>query len=168
MADQGSRKGDRAFLGHSWPQWTLEVRLTSEMSEAVGASGCGLVATASERGSCIVETTAAVLDDEHLVFAVDTGSATMENIWHQSAADVGVVDSSRGLGFRFSGAARAHVAGDRYARGLEILRRRGYPIEDDDVAVIELHVDRADPLGPRVREQLAAAAEGRARDNGWN
>jgi predicted pyridoxine 5'-phosphate oxidase superfamily flavin-nucleotide-binding protein len=86
----------------------------------------------------------AVWDDDHLIFADIRSPRTVENLRHNPAIEVNVVDPISRKGYRFKGTGAVLVEGDRFDEAVEFYRERGTtnPIR----AVVLVEVERALPL----------------------
>ena len=110
--------------------------LTDEMKQVVRQQRLGFIATVCPDGSPNLSPkgTATVWDDDHLVFA-DLGSpVTIENLGHNPACEINVVDTFLRKGYRFKGTAQVLTGGelfdeinDAYATGSHGIRRSGLP-----------------------------------------
>ena len=81
--------------------------LTDDMKRVVRQQRLGFVATVCPDGSPNLSPkgTAAVWDDDHLVFADLASPVTMANLRHNPAVEINVVDVFSRKGYRFKGAA---------------------------------------------------------------
>ena len=110
--------------------------LTEDMQRVVRQQRLGFIATVCPDGSPNLSPkgTATVWDDDHLVFA-DLGSpVTIENLGHNPACEINVVDTFLRKGYRFKGTAEVVTSGDlfdvindAYATGSRGIRRTGLP-----------------------------------------
>ncbi|MCH7736376.1 MAG: pyridoxamine 5'-phosphate oxidase family protein [Chloroflexi bacterium] len=112
--------------------------LTDDMKRVVRQQRMGFMATVCPDGSPNLSPkgTATVWDDDHLVFA-DLGSpVTIENLGHNPACEINVVDTFLRKGYRFKGTAEVLTGGElfdqihkAYATGSHGIRRSGLPAE---------------------------------------
>ncbi|MCH9018715.1 MAG: pyridoxamine 5'-phosphate oxidase family protein [Chloroflexi bacterium] len=110
--------------------------LTDDMKRVVRQQRMGFMATVCPDGSPNLSPkgTATVWDDDHLVFA-DLGSpVTIDNLGHNPACEINVVDTFLRKGYRFKGTAQVLTGGDlfdeiktAYATGSHGIRRSGLP-----------------------------------------
>ena len=125
--------------------------LTEEMKRVVRQQRLGFMATVCSDGSPNLSPkgTATVWDDDHLVFA-DLGSpVTIENLGHNPACEINVVDTFLRKGYRFKGTAQVLTGGelfdeinDAYTTGSHGIRRSGLPA----VRYVLMTVTKAAPL----------------------
>ena len=82
--------------------------LTEDMQHVVRQQRIGFVATVCPDGSPNLSPkgTAAVWDDDHLLFADLASPVTMANLRHNSAIEINLVDLFSRKGYRFKGVAR--------------------------------------------------------------
>ena len=82
--------------------------LTEDMKRMVGQQRLGFIATVCPDGSPNLSPkgTAAVWDDDHLVFADLASPVTMTNLRQNPALEINVVDVFSRKGYRFKGTAR--------------------------------------------------------------
>lgn len=110
--------------------------LTDDMKRVVRQQRMGFMATVCPDGSPNLSPkgTATVWDDDHLVFA-DLGSpVTIDNLGHNPACEINVVDTFLRKGYRFKGTAQVLTGGGlfdeikaAYATGSHGIRRSGLP-----------------------------------------
>ena len=110
--------------------------LTDDMKRVVRQQRLGFIATVCPDGSPNLSPkgTATVWDDDHLVFA-DLGSpVTIENLGHNPACEINVIDTFLRKGYRFKGTAQVLTGGDlfdeikeAYATGSHGIQRSGLP-----------------------------------------
>jgi hypothetical protein len=114
--------------------------LTKEVQRFVLEQRLGYHATVNPDGTPNLshKGTTSVYDDDHLFFADIRSPRTVENLRRNPAIEVNVVDVFSRRGYRFKGKATVRVADDVHARGLELLRERGYRAFDDRVKAIVL------------------------------
>ena len=97
--------------------------LTDDMKRVVRQQRLGFVATVCPDGSPNLSPkgTAAVWDDDHLVFADLASPVTMENLRHNPAVEINIVDVFSRKGYRFKGLARIIEQAEEPALSAEIL-----------------------------------------------
>ncbi len=110
--------------------------LTDDMKRVVRQQRMGFMATVCPDGSPNLSPkgTATVWDDDHLVFA-DLGSpVTIENLGHNPACEINVLDTFLRKGYRFKGTAEILTSGDlfdeiedAFTTGSHGIRRSGLP-----------------------------------------
>ena len=110
--------------------------LTDDMKRVVRQQRMGFMATVCPDGSPNLSPkgTATVWDDDHLVFA-DLGSpVTIENLGHNPACEINVLDTFLRKGYRFKGTAEILTCGDlfdeiedAFTTGSHGIRRSGLP-----------------------------------------
>ena len=112
--------------------------LTDDMKRVVRQQRMGFMATVCPDGSPNLSPkgTATVWDDDHLVFA-DLGSpVTIENLAHNPAFELNVLDAFVRKGYRFKGTAQIVTEGaifdeikEAYTTGSRGIQRSGLPAE---------------------------------------
>ena len=110
--------------------------LTDDMKRVVQQQRMGFMATVCPDGSPNLSPkgTATIWDDNHLVFA-DLGSpVTIENLGHNPACEINVLDTFLRKGYRFKGTAEILTCGDlfdeiedAFTTGSHGIRRSGLP-----------------------------------------
>ena len=110
--------------------------LTDDMKRVVRQQRMRFMATVCPDGSPNLSPkgTATIWDDDHLVFA-DLGSpVTIENLGHNPACEINVLDTFLRKGYRFKGTAEILTGGDlfdeiedAFATGSHGIRRSGLP-----------------------------------------
>ena len=110
--------------------------LTDDMKRVVRQQRMGFMATVCPDGSPNLSPkgTATIWDDDHLVFA-DLGSpVTIENLGHNPACEINVLDTFLRKGYRFKGTAEILTGGDlfdeiedAFATGSHGILRSGLP-----------------------------------------
>jgi len=110
--------------------------LTDDMKRVVRQQRMGFMATVCPDGSPNLSPkgTATIWDDDHLVFA-DLGSpVTIENLSHNPACEINVLDTFLRKGYRFKGTAEILTSGDlfdeiedAFTTGSYGIRRSGLP-----------------------------------------
>jgi predicted pyridoxine 5'-phosphate oxidase superfamily flavin-nucleotide-binding protein len=88
--------------------------------------------------------TTAVWDDDHLVFADIRSPRTIENLRHNPAIEVNVVDPISRKGYRFKGTGTVLTEGSQFDEALAFYRRRG--VTNEIRAVVHVQVGSALPL----------------------
>ena len=110
--------------------------LTDDMKRVIWQQRMGFMATVCPDGSPNLSPkgTATVWDDDHLVFA-DLGSpVTIDNLEHNPACEINVLDTYLRKGYRFKGTAQIVTEGDlfeeikeAYTTGIHGIQRSGLP-----------------------------------------
>jgi predicted pyridoxine 5'-phosphate oxidase superfamily flavin-nucleotide-binding protein len=85
--------------------------------------------------------TTAVWDDDHLVFADIRSPRTVENLRHNPAIELNVVDPFSRKGYRFKGTGTAFTEGPLFDEVLASYRRRG--VANEIRAIVLVEVERA-------------------------
>ena len=88
--------------------------------------------------------TTAVWDDDHLVFADIRSPRTVENLRHNPAIEINVVDPISRKGYRFKGTGTVLTEGSLFEEALAFYRGRG--VANEIRAVVLVKVERAMPL----------------------
>ena len=88
--------------------------------------------------------TTAVWDEEHLVFADIRSPRTSENLRHNPAIEINVVDPILRKGYRFKGTGTVLTEGSMFDEVLAFYRRRGLVREIRSAVLVK--VERALPL----------------------
>ena len=110
--------------------------LTDDMKRVVRQQRMGFMATVSSDGTPILSPkgTSTVWDDDHLVFANLGSPVTIENLSHNPACELNVLDAFLRKGYRFKGTAELLTSGDlfdeiqdAYATGSHGIQRSGLP-----------------------------------------
>lgn len=140
--------------------------LTDDMKRMVREQRLGFVATVCPDGTPNLSPkgTTTVWDDDHLVFAHLYSPNTIENVRHNPAVEINVVDVVTRKGFRFKGSAEVLTAGPVFDRVLSMYRGEGGhdPLRDADrrvQAVVLVRVERALPLISPAYDDGASEAE---------
>ena len=125
--------------------------LTDDMKRVVRQQRMGFMATVCPDGSPNLSPkgTATIWDDDHLVFA-DLGSpVTIENLGHNPACEINVLDTFLRKGYRFKGTAEILTGGDlfdeiedAFATGSHGIRRSGLPAK----RYVMITVNKAAPV----------------------
>lgn len=119
---------------------------TEAMRRVVQEQRLGFVATVCPDGTPNLSPkgSTTVWDDDRLIFADIRSPRTVENLRHNPAIEVNVVDPISRKGYRFKGTGAVLMEGDRFDEAVEFYRERGaaYPIR----AVVLVEVERALPL----------------------
>ncbi len=110
--------------------------LTDDMKRVVRQQRMGFMATVCEDGTPNLSPkgTSTVWDDDHLVFANLGSPVTIENLSHNPACELNVLDSFLRKGYRFKGTAEILTNGDlfeeindAYTTGSRGIQRSGLP-----------------------------------------
>ena len=117
--------------------------LTEEMRRVVDEQRLGFAATVCPDGSPNLSPkgTTAVWDDDHLVFADIRSPGTVENLRHNPAIEINVVDPILRKGYRFKGTATVLTEGPQFDAAVARYRQRGTrnPIQ----SMVLIKVERA-------------------------
>ncbi len=125
--------------------------LTDDMKRVVRQQRLGFMATVCPDGSPNLSPkgTATVWDDDHLVFADLASPVTIENLVHNPACEINVVDTFLRKGYRFKGTAEILSSGDlfdeiagAYVTGSHGIQRLGLPAK----RYVLMTVTKAAPL----------------------
>ncbi len=143
--------------------------LTAEMKQLVEVQRLGYVATVCPDGTPNLSPkgTAAVWDDDHLVFADIRSPDSVANIRQNPTVEVNVVDPIVRKGYRFKGNAEVLSSGSMFDDIVAFYRKRGVssPIRH----VVLVRVKRALPLVSPAYDSGATEEEVRARwDRYWS
>src|SRR5215217_1392312 len=103
----------------------------------------------------------AVWDDHHLIFADIRSPGTVENLRHNPAIEINVVDPISRKGYRFKGTGMVLTEGDLFDEALAFYRRRG--VANEIRAVVLVDVERALPLTSPAYDLGASEEEVRER-----
>jgi predicted pyridoxine 5'-phosphate oxidase superfamily flavin-nucleotide-binding protein len=127
--------------------------LTEEMKRVVRQQRLGFVATVCPDGTPNLSPkgTITVWDDDHLVFAHLYSPNTVENLRHNPAIEINVVDVVTRKGFRFKGTGQVLTEGPQFEQIMGIYRGETgrVPLRDANQrvqAVVLVKVERALPL----------------------
>jgi predicted pyridoxine 5'-phosphate oxidase superfamily flavin-nucleotide-binding protein len=127
--------------------------LTKDMKRVVREQRLGFVATVCPDGTPNLSPkgTTSVWDDDNLVFAHLYSPNTIENLRHNPAVEINVVDPIVRKGYRFKGTAQVLTEGPLYQQIMAMYRgEEGHdPLRDADGrvrAVVLVKVERALPL----------------------
>jgi uncharacterized protein len=117
--------------------------LSGDMKRVVDEQRLGYAATVCPDGTPNLSPkgTTAVWDDDHLVFADIRSPRTVENLRHNQAIEVNVVDPISRKGYRFKGTGKVLREGSLLDEALEFYRGRG--VEGEIRAVVFVEVERA-------------------------
>jgi uncharacterized protein len=120
--------------------------LTDDMKRVVREQKLGFIATVCPDGTPNLSPkgTTAVWDDDHLLFADIRSPGTMENLRHNSALEINVVDVVVRKGYRFKGHATIVSDGPLYERLSERCRGRG--VDDLVRGFVLMKVEKAAEL----------------------
>lgn len=101
--------------------------LTDDMRRVLQEQRLGFVATVCPDGTPNLSPkgTTTAWDDEHLVFADVRSPQTVDNLRHNPALEVNVVDMTLRKGYRFKGTARVLSAGPVFDAVIAFYRGRG-------------------------------------------
>jgi predicted pyridoxine 5'-phosphate oxidase superfamily flavin-nucleotide-binding protein len=120
--------------------------LTEEMMRVVREQRLGFVATVCPDGTPNLSPkgTTTVWDDQHLIFADICSPGTVENLRHNPAIEINVVDPILRKGYRFKGIAQVLTTGPLFEQALAFYKERGSqsPIR----SIVLVKVERALPL----------------------
>src|SRR5689334_20249663 len=120
--------------------------LTEDMQRVVREQRLGFVATVCSDGTPNLSPkgTTTVWDDDHLVFADIYSPGTIENLRHNPAIEINVVDPDVRKGYRFKGTAVILTEGPQFDEIVAFYRQRGSksPIK----SIVLIKVERALPL----------------------
>jgi len=105
--------------------------------------------------------TTAVWDDHHLIFADIRSPGTVENLRHNPAIEINVVDPISRKGYRFKGTGMVLTEGDLFDEALVSYGERG--VEGEIRAVVLVEVGRAMPLTSPAYDLGASEQEVRER-----
>jgi predicted pyridoxine 5'-phosphate oxidase superfamily flavin-nucleotide-binding protein len=127
--------------------------LTDDMKRVVWEQRLGFAETVCPDGTPNLSPkgTTTVWDDDHLVFAHIYSPNTVENLRHNPAIEINVVDAVRRKGYRFKGTAEILTGGPVYDQIMAMYRGEGGhdPLRDADRrvrALVLVTVERALPL----------------------
>ena len=128
--------------------------LTEDMKRVIRQQRIGFVATVCPDGTPNLSPkgTAAVWDDDHLLFADLASPVTMENLRHNPAVEINLVDLYSRKGYRFKGSASivtAEAEPDLHAeifRAYEHGERGVHQVRLPANAYVLIRVERALPL----------------------
>lgn len=137
--------------------------LTDDMKRIVLEQRLGYIATVCPDGTPNLSPkgTTTVWDDDTLIFADIRSPGTVENLRHNPAVEINVVDPVACKGYRFKGTASVISSGPDFDKALAFYREHGTqsPIR----AVVLVHVERALPLISPAYDTGASEADIRAR-----
>ncbi len=125
--------------------------LTSDMKRVVSEERLGYIATVcpDHTPNLSPKGTTAVWDDDHLVFADICSPGTVENLRHNAAIEINVVDPLLRKGYRFKGSAVVLEAGSQFEEVMRFYRNacHMHPKTANSVRhVVLVKVERALPL----------------------
>jgi predicted pyridoxine 5'-phosphate oxidase superfamily flavin-nucleotide-binding protein len=120
--------------------------ITEDMRAVVNGQRLGFIATVCPDGTPNLSPkgTTLVWDADHLVFADICSPTTMENLAHNPAIEINVVDPIRRKGYRFKGQARIVTQSDELTALIAWYRQQGSSSKIRAVVIVE--VLRAAPL----------------------
>jgi predicted pyridoxine 5'-phosphate oxidase superfamily flavin-nucleotide-binding protein len=101
--------------------------LTEDMQRIVNEQRLGFIATVCPDGTPNLSPkgTTTVWDADHLIFADIHSPNTVENLRHNPALEINVVDPFVRKGYRFKGTATLHSEGSVFERALDFYCQRG-------------------------------------------
>jgi predicted pyridoxine 5'-phosphate oxidase superfamily flavin-nucleotide-binding protein len=114
--------------------------LTDDMRRMVEEQQLGFIATVCPDGTPNLSPkgTTAVWDDDHLVFADICSPATVENLRHNPAIEINVVDVLTRKGYRFKGTATVLGDGPRFDELAAFYQRRGSTSAKRHIVLVKL------------------------------
>jgi len=120
--------------------------LTDDMKRIVREQRLGYIATVCSDGTPNLSPkgTAAVWDDDHLVFADIRSPQSAQNIRNNPSVEVNVVDPLVRKGYRFKGQGAVHRFDALFQRGCQMYLEMGLTMEIQ--AIVLIRVERALPL----------------------
>lgn len=136
---------------------------TADLRRAVEEQRLGYAATVCPDGTPNLSPkgTTTVWDDDRLVFADIRSPRTVENLRHNPAIEVNVVDPVSRKGYRFKGTAAVLTEGDQFDEVIEFYRGRG--VANRIRAVVLVEMERALPLTSPAYDLGASEEEVRER-----
>jgi predicted pyridoxine 5'-phosphate oxidase superfamily flavin-nucleotide-binding protein len=140
--------------------------LTEDMKRVVHEQKLGFAATVCPDGTPNLSPkgTTAVYDDDHLIFADIHSPNTVENLRHNPAIEINVVDPIVRKGYRFKGTATVIAEGERYRELLAFYEREGVADVGRRIrSIVLVKVERALPLVSPAYDCGATEEEIRAR-----
>jgi uncharacterized protein len=125
--------------------------LTPDMKRVVSEQRLGYIATVcpDHTPNLSPKGTTTVWDDDHIVFADICSPGTVENLRHNPAVEINVVDPMLRKGYRFKGSAVVLEAGAQFEKVMGFYRttHKLHPKTADSVRhVVLIKVERALPL----------------------
>jgi hypothetical protein len=135
--------------------------LTEHMQHTVEEQ-LGFIATVRPDGTPNLSPkgTTAVWDDDHLIFAHIRSPGTVANLRVNPNIEINVVDQLSRTGYRFSGVASVHEAGETFERGVRFYQARGTPQAAERIrAVVIIEVRRVSRLTSPAYDLGATEAE---------
>ena len=126
--------------------------LTEDMKRVVIEQRLAYIATVCPDGTPNLspKATIRVWDDDHLVFGDICSPGTMENLRHNTAVEINVVDVFLRKGYRFKGTARVLSQGPQYQEIMNLYAGRGngsqLGVANLIRAIVLVQVTRALPL----------------------
>lgn len=120
--------------------------LTDDMQRLVREQRLGYIATvcADNTPNLSPKGTTTIWDDTHLVFADICSPGTVENLRHNPAIEINVVDPILRKGYRFKGVATVHERGPLFDAAIARYREAGTVLPIRRIVFVE--VTRALPL----------------------
>ena len=140
--------------------------LTAEARRVVEDQRLGFVATVNVDGTPNLSPkgTVTVLDENRLVFADIRSPRTVENLRHNPAVEINVVDPFSRKGYRFGGQATVLDDGPGFAEMLAFYRDRGSTNPIGSIVIVD--VERAEPILSPSYDQGLSETEIRERWRG--
>jgi predicted pyridoxine 5'-phosphate oxidase superfamily flavin-nucleotide-binding protein len=137
--------------------------LTPHMRQVLEEQQLGFVATVCPDGAPNLspKATTVAYDDGHLVFADICSPGTVENLRHNPAVEINVVDTVLRKGYRFKGVATILSEGPQFEALLDFYRARGSTSAKRHIVLVK--VERAAPLVSPAYDQGQSEAEVSAR-----
>ena len=137
--------------------------ISADMRRVVEEQRQGFAATVCPDGTPNLSPkgTTAVWDDDHLVFADIRSPRSVENLRHNPAIEVNVVDPISRKGYRFKGTAAVLTEGDLFEETQTFYRERG--VANEIRAVVFVEVQRALSLTSPAYDLGASEEEVRER-----
>ena len=136
--------------------------LTEDMKRVVLEQRLGFAATVCPDGTPNLSPkgTTTVWDDDHLVFADICSPGTVENLRHNPAIEINVVDPEVRKGYRFKGTGVVFTEGAQFEEMVAFYRQRNtqHPIR----SIVLIKVERALPLISPAYDRGATEDEVRA------
>lgn len=137
--------------------------LTEEMQRLVREQRLGYIATVcpDNTPNLSPKGTTAVWDAAHLIFGDICSPGTVENLRHNPAIEINVVDPMLRKGYRFKGTATVHGDGPLFDEAVAFYRQRGTTSPIAHIVLME--VTRALPLISPAYDRGATEEEIRLR-----
>jgi predicted pyridoxine 5'-phosphate oxidase superfamily flavin-nucleotide-binding protein len=137
--------------------------LTAHMRQVLDEQQLGFVATACPDGTPNLspKATTAAFDDDHLAFADICSPGTIENLRHNPAVEINVVDAVLRKGYRFKGVATILSEGPQFEALLDFYRARGSTSAKHHIVLVK--VERVASLISPAYDQGQSEAQVSAR-----